>query len=269
MAVRHALYLPPFGELANPQVMVDIAVAAEDVGWDAIFLWDHILRPGDSPMAIADTWILLAAIASATSQIRLGPMVTPLGRRRPQKVARESVTLDHLSQGRLTLGLGLGVDGGGELTSFGEVTDEKARGDRLDEGVDLLEQLWSGAVVRHEGPSFVADGVQFRPGPIQQPRIPLWFAARGGTKRPVRRAAHFDGLFPVETDLGQLEQMLEIVASERGNLDAFDVAVLAIPGVDLDAAEALGATWAMWSFLEDEPAADVLACVEAGPGGFG
>jgi alkanesulfonate monooxygenase SsuD/methylene tetrahydromethanopterin reductase-like flavin-dependent oxidoreductase (luciferase family) len=212
-------------------------------------------------------WVQLAAVAMATERIRIGPMVTPIVRRRPQKLAREAVTLDHLSRGRLTLGLGLGVDTGGELTSFGELVDAKARGDALDEGAALLRELWSGDEVHHRGTHFTADGVRFLPRPVQSPSIPIWMAARGSARRPVRRAAGYDGLFPIEVDADGLGRMLDVVAAERGSLDGFDVAVLAHPGVDLPAMEALGATWAMWSFLPGETVAEILPFVLRGPAG--
>ncbi len=263
--MHHALYLPPFGELADPQVLADLAAAAEATGWDGFFLWDHILRPANEPPEIADVWVALAAAAMLTTTIRLGPMVTPIVRRRPQKLAREAVTLDRLSQGRLTLGLGLGVDHGGELTHFGEVLDPPTRGNMLDEGAELLTELWTGAPVQHRGAHFIADDVCFLPTPVQQPRIPLWFAARGAASRPVRRAARYDGLFPIEIDPDGLSRMTEIVIDERGSLTGFDIAVLAFGGVDLPALEARGATWAMWSFLPGEPLADVEAFIARGP----
>lgn len=263
--MRHALYLPPFGELAEPAVMVDIAVAAEEAGWDGLFLWDHVLRPPNEPAEIADVWVMLAAVAAAASSLRIGPMVTPIVRRRPQKLAREAVTLDHLSTGRLTLGLGLGVDTAGEFSRFGELADPKQRGDALDEGAALLIELWSGEEVRHVGPHFTADGVRFLPRPVQQPRIPLWFGAEPGGRRPVRRAARYDGLFPVGVELEELGRMIDLVIAERGSLDGFDIAMLAFRGVDIDAHAKRGATWAMWTFLPGEPAAEVLAAAAAGP----
>ena len=167
--MRHALYLPPFGELADPRVVVDLAVAAEEAGWDGIFLWDHMWRPAHDGIDIADTWVTLSAIATATQRLRLGPTVTPLSRRRPQKVAREAVTLDRLSDGRLTLGVGLGVDTGGELERFGECAVEAVQAERLDEALELLVALWSGAEVNHRGRHFTADGVRFLPGPSNDP----------------------------------------------------------------------------------------------------
>ncbi len=263
--MRHALFLPPFGELADPRALADLAAAAEETGWDGFFLWDHILRPTHEPAEIADVWVALAAIAMATETIRLGPMVTPIVRRRPQKLAREAVTLDRLSRGRLTLGLGLGVDTAGELSRFGEVLDPATRGDMLDEGAQLLTELWTGETVQHRGTHFVADDVRFQPPPVQQPRIPLWFAARGSATRPVRRAARFDGLVPIEVDPDGLSRMTEILTHERGSLDGFDIAVSAIPGVDLRALAARGATWALWSFLPGEPLAAVAAFIAGGP----
>jgi alkanesulfonate monooxygenase SsuD/methylene tetrahydromethanopterin reductase-like flavin-dependent oxidoreductase (luciferase family) len=265
--LRHALYLPPFEELADPHVMVDLAVAAEGAGFDGLFLWDHVLRPPDEATRIADVWVQLAAVAAATTTLRIGPMVTPVVRRRPAVLARQAVTLDHLSRGRLTVGLGLGVDHSGELSRFGEVVDARERGDILDEGADLLVRLWSGDEVVHRGPAFTADGVTFLPRPVQSPSIPVWLAARGAAIRPVRRAARFDGLFPIEVDADGLARMVDVVVAERGSLEGYDIAVLAHPGVDLPALAARGATWAMWSFLPGEPAADVLAFIERGPAG--
>jgi alkanesulfonate monooxygenase SsuD/methylene tetrahydromethanopterin reductase-like flavin-dependent oxidoreductase (luciferase family) len=97
--MRHALYLAPFGDFAEPATMVELAVAAERAGWDGIFLWDHMWRPPERATHVGDVWIILTAIAAATAKIRLGPAVVPLARRRPQKVARETVSLDRLSLG--------------------------------------------------------------------------------------------------------------------------------------------------------------------------
>ena len=265
--VRHALYLPPFGEHADPHVMVELAVAAEEAGWDGIFLWDHMWRPTSDALDVADTWIMLAAIAAATERLRLGPTVTPLSRRRPQKVAREAVTLDQLSDGRLTLGVGLGVDSGGELQRFGECADEAVQAERLDEALEVIFGLWSGEEIDHHGPHFTADHVRFLPGPVQRPRIPVWGATRGpGRSKPLRRAARLDGLFPVNTTSDQLEKMLEVVVDERGSLAGFDVAMLAYPDTDLPALEGAGTTWAMWPPYEGESAASVLNFAQAGPG---
>ena len=264
--VKTALSLPPFGQLADPRLLVEIAVAAEEAGFNGVFLWDHVYRPESDPKEILDPWVVFGAQALATEQIRLGPMVTPVTRRRPIKLAREALTLDHMSKGRLTLGLGLGVDSGGELTRFGEIVDPKERGDRLDEGVELLLAFWSGERVTHSGNAYVADGVTVLPRPVQHPRIPLWFAARGSSaKRPLRRAARFDGLVPIELDDGDhLSRMLDVIASERdGSLDGFDTMV----SRNLDAvdAERRGATWSYQSFNTDVTPDAVFAKITEGP----
>jgi alkanesulfonate monooxygenase SsuD/methylene tetrahydromethanopterin reductase-like flavin-dependent oxidoreductase (luciferase family) len=267
--MRHALFLPPFGEFARPQAVMELAVAAEEAGWDGLFLWDHMWRPPEDVEDVADVWITLAGVAAVTRRLRLGTAITPLTRRRPHKVARETVTLDHLSGGRLTLGVGLGVNTGGELERFGEVADQSVMAERLDEALEVILALWSGEVVDHHGRHFQVDHVRFRPGPVQRPRIPVWGAANGGCgPKPLRRAARLDGLFPVRTTEVQLARMLEVIAEERGSLAGFDVAMQVSPDSDLRALERAGTTWAMWPSY-GEPAADVVAFARAGPGDRG
>lgn len=268
--MRHGLFLPPFGELSEPARVVELAVEAEDRGWDGLFLWDHMIRPAGQPQELADTWTVLAAVAGATQRIRLGPMVLPLARRRPHKVARETVTLDRLSGGRLVLGVGLGVNSGGELQRFGEVVDERARGAQLDEALDLLLELWSGREVDHRGSHFTADGVRFLPTPAQSPRIPVWAAARGDSTRPgpLRRAARLDGMFPVGTTPERLAEMVSTVRRLRGSLDGFDVAAEVSPDAGRDHVqrlEAAGATWALRSLPVDVTLAEARGLAGAGP----
>jgi len=240
--VKHALLIPPVGPFSDPRGLVKVAVAAEAAGWDGVFIWDHVLR-AEPPLEIADPWIALAAIAMATHRVRIGPAVTPLTRRRPIKLARETVSLDHLSDGRLTLGLGLGVDSSRELSGFGEIVDPRSRGERLDEGAELLCAMWSGETIDYHGEHFVADQVTVLPRPAQQPRIPLWFAARGQARKPVRRGARYDGIIPIEVDARQLAGMLDVVVAERGSLDGFDVAVRPHGSEQYRAFRDLGATW--------------------------
>ncbi len=183
-----ALFLPLFDRLSDPHVAVAITVAAEEAGWDGVFVWDHLLW--DPPVElVADPWIVMAAMAYATEHVRLGPMVTPIARRRPQVLARQTVSLDHLSDGRLVFGVGLGGDRGGELSRFDEELDRRARAELLDRGLDRITRWWAGEAV---------DGVRLVPGPVQQPRIPVWVASRHPNRAPVRRAARWDGWFPVE-----------------------------------------------------------------------
>lgn len=264
--MRHAIFLPPFDEFADPRRLVELAVIAEEQGWDGIFLWDHILRWPGQPGAVGDTWVALTAIASSTKRLRLGPGVTPLPRRRPQKVAREAVSLDHLSGGRLVLGVGLGSNSGGEFERLGESADARLRAEMLDEALELIFALWSGEEVHHAGKHYKADGVSFLPRPLQQPRPPVWGAAAGnGKPGPLKRAARLDGLFPDAGTPENLGPMLEVVAAERATLEGFDVALPAHPGSDMDAFARAGATWALWSFYP--PVADeVMRAALAGPG---
>ena len=223
---RTALFLPIFDELSDPGLVADLAVEAELAGWDGLFVWDHMLyRPPVTD--VADPWVTLAAVARSTERLRIGPMVTPVARRRPHKLARETVTLDRLSGGRLVFGAGLGGDPGRELSGLGEETDARARARLLDEGLDLLLRLWSGEQVDHGGPAYTADGVTFGPPPVQQPRIPVWLGARYGFEAPLRRAARYDGLFPIGLESpADLTAMLAVVAAHRPpGAGPFDVAV--------------------------------------------
>lgn len=272
--VRHALFFPPFGELAEPAVVVRLAEEAERHGWDGVFLWDHVIRPEGDPQEIADPWILLAAVAATTTRIRLGTMITPLARRRPQKVARETITLDRLSGGRLVLGIGLGVNRGGELERFGECTDEPERAALLEEALELLFALWSGHEVHHRGAHFTAEGVRFLPIPLQQPRIPVWGAAVGGRPRPgpLRRAARLDGVFPVYATIDQFRHIVQEVRALRGSLDDYDVAAEVAPDADestLDDFAEAGATWIMHSFPVHTTASELASAARRGPGPSG
>src|SRR5689334_17019438 len=103
--MQYAINLPNFGLYADPHLIAELAHEAEESGWDGFFIWDHInyIRGVPAIVPVADPWILLAAIALRTTRIKISPIVTPLPRRHPWKVAREAVTLDHLSKGRLIL----------------------------------------------------------------------------------------------------------------------------------------------------------------------
>src|SRR5215218_9506128 len=191
--MRSGLWLPLFEELADPRVVARLAADAEESGWNGVFVWDQ-LRWREPIKQVADPWITLAAIAAATEEVMLGPMVTPLARRRPAKVARETATLDRLSGGRLILGVGLGGDQfAGEFSKTGEQVDDRARGQMLDEALAILVAAWSGEPVNHRGKHYLINDVQFLPRPVQRPRIPVWAAAFPHNLKPLRRAARYDG----------------------------------------------------------------------------
>jgi alkanesulfonate monooxygenase SsuD/methylene tetrahydromethanopterin reductase-like flavin-dependent oxidoreductase (luciferase family) len=174
--VKYGVFVAPFGQLSDPHKLVDLAATAEESGWDGVFLWDHVLRPESNE--ILDTWVALGVMAAATTKVRLGPMVTPVPRLRPIKLAREILTVDLMSDGRMTVGVGSGTDSGGELSRFDEIVDGRARGARLEEGLDVIARLLEGETLAHVGEHFRVDGVSLEPRPVQQPRPPIWCAAR-------------------------------------------------------------------------------------------
>jgi alkanesulfonate monooxygenase SsuD/methylene tetrahydromethanopterin reductase-like flavin-dependent oxidoreductase (luciferase family) len=245
---QRGIFVAPFGELSEPRVLAQLAAETEAAGWDGFFLWDHIVYTDVSH--VADPWVAMAAIASATERVRFGPLVTPTPRRRVQKLARETVTLDRLSGGRLVLGVGIGGNRHGEFEPFGDEPDARERARQLDADLERLTELWGG---------------EFQPVPIQQPRIPVWVAARWPNRKPVVRATRWDGLFPVE--LPGPDALAELVAEVREvRDDPFDFVVTNPPGTDVGAWEAAGATWCLTGFREDPREAAVRAAIEAGPG---
>lgn len=272
--VRYGLYLPPFGPFGDPVVLVDLAVRAEAAGWDGIFLWDHLVYEG---LPIADPWTTLAAIAQATRRLRLGPMVTPLPRRRPWVVARHAATVSRLSGGRLILGAGLGSDESGDFSRFGEPGGPRDRSALLSEGLEVMRALWSGRAYRHQGGSYHVDLEKSAPEPHA---IPVWMASSADAPRVIRRAAACDGIFPNPGGraLTPDEAAGTVAALRRTGLPAdrpFDVAVAgnASPAwaepatVDLGALARAGMTWWMESLIHFDPLDLSLRIVDAGPPG--
>src|SRR6266508_2677574 len=186
--MRYSINLPNFGELADPKTVAELAVAAEEAGWDGFFVWDHVNHGGFAGRPFADPWILLAAAGMMTTRITLGPLITPVARRRPAKLARELTTLDTLTQGRVVFGVGLGAPVDDEFGSFGEPTDLKVLARRLDEGLEALSLLLSGNPVSYHGEHVTVENVQLLPAR----KIPVWVAGRWPTKAPFRRAARYD-----------------------------------------------------------------------------
>jgi probable F420-dependent oxidoreductase len=269
--VRSGLFLPLFNELADPGLVARLSAEAEEAGWDGVFVWDHI-RFVEPVVDVADPWITLAAIAAATERIRLGPMVTPLARRRPVKVARETATLDQLSGGRLTLGVGLGSDRfASEYSLTGEEVDDRRRAQMLDEALEILTAAWSGEPVHHHREHYTVDGVRFLPRPVQRPRVPVWVAGYPGKQKPLRRAAQYDGFFPV--GLEHPDQLAEIVAGldalrkDAGSAtEPYDVVVEVPPGGDPAPYAAAGATWWLVAFPWDAISVEqVRGVMRAGP----
>ncbi len=228
--MRFALDVPNSGKYSDPSTLVDLAITAEESGWDGFFVWDHLVSGGKSP--VADTWTVLAAIAATTSSIRIGPMVTPLARRRPWIVARQAATLDRLSAGRVILGVGLGRSSEKEFAAFGDEADPSVRAELLDESLDIVTGLWRGEPFEFTGRHHRIKKATFRPTPVQQPRIPIWVAAMWPHTAPLRRAARFDGAFVIPARAGLTDEMavdatadmIEYVSARRTSKRSFDYA---------------------------------------------
>jgi alkanesulfonate monooxygenase SsuD/methylene tetrahydromethanopterin reductase-like flavin-dependent oxidoreductase (luciferase family) len=225
MTVRFAVGLPNVGEYGDPVLLRDLAVIADRSGWDAVYVWDHVLaKPPQWP--VANPVVTAAAIASATTRVRL-IMACALPRRRVQVVAKETVALDQISGGRLSIVALLGSNDL-EYSGFGEPPDLRGRGARLDAALDDLVALWSGEpVVVSTG----TEAVHLLPRPVQRPRIPIWCAGRWPNRPPFRRAARFDGAMPTFIDQrsrvvpgAELADVVEYVAAHRGgSMAGFDI----------------------------------------------
>jgi alkanesulfonate monooxygenase SsuD/methylene tetrahydromethanopterin reductase-like flavin-dependent oxidoreductase (luciferase family) len=224
--MKHGLFLPPFDGLADVERMADLAVLAEEARWDGFFVWDHLRYP--APVReIVDPYICLALMAARTSRITLGPMVTPLIRRRPQVVARQAVTLDRLAKGRLVMGFGIGDDyPGDEFACFGELAGPTQRGRALDEGLAIFQGLVSGEQVDITGEFFVANEVAFQPTAHRSNGIPVWTAGRWANPAPIRRAARYQGMMVIQmTEPEQVVELSEKLRAAGADLDHFDIAV--------------------------------------------
>ncbi|MFG3065133.1 LLM class flavin-dependent oxidoreductase [Streptomyces sp. NPDC048231] len=285
--MRFSVNMPNFGDFADPRTVAKVAVAAEQAGWDGLFVWDHVVHRRHGGRPFGDPWMLLTAAALATSRIKLGTLVTPVARRHPQELARQVATLDAVSGGRVVFAAGLGGPIEDEYASFGDTTDPKVLAERLDEGLGLLERYWSGETVNHDGRHYRVRDVTLLPAAVQRPRPPVWIAGFWPNRAPVRRAARWDGAVPLFTDarhgqippLDQVRELVAYVHKERESRPGapFDIVLGgATPGGDAAGtrdvvgplAEA-GATWWDERQIQTSDALDrltpVLRRVEQGP----
>ncbi len=274
--MRFAINLPAFNAFADARELADLAREAEGAGWDGFFLWDHLQTEPNGP--VADPWVTLTAIAMRTECIRFGALVTPLPRRRPWKFARETATLDRLSRGRLIVGVGIGSDHWREYSAFGEAADDKAHATLLDESLAIVTGLWTGEPFSYEGTIYTVRNAQFLPTPAQAPRIPIWVAGILPHTAPLRRAARWDGVYPIHWDghpvqPDEIREMLSYIHQYRSSGDPFEVVVAGYVGNEsLTAATALlrtyaeaGVTWWQEGFLPGDTLDMVRARIHQGP----
>lgn len=267
--MQFGIFCANFGYLADPRLLLQLAERAEAAGWDGFFLYDHIVV---GKMTV-DPWTVLAAVAARTTLL-FGPMVVALPRRLPWEVAHQTIALDRISEGRLVLGVGLGEEA--DHAAVGDAGPARLRGERLDEALELITRLWAGELVTHEG-HWRLDGLQLHAGPSSE-RIPIWVGGRHPRRGPMRRAAGYQGAFPIDSAWDvrsplrpdQLDEMARVVVAERGSLDGFDVVTAGTtePGAGSAVAEyaAVGATW--WLETLEPRRGDfrcLLETVDAGP----
>lgn len=263
---------------------IKFAKAAEKAGWDAFFVWE--------PTYGIDAWVTLAAIAVLTEKIRLGTLLSPLSRMRPWKLASEAITLDILSNGRITISVGLGaIDTGFE--ELGEKTDLKTRAELLDESLDIIDGLWSREMSNYKGEHYNIQklfGSEFfkrHPPPklIQNPHIPIWVVGAWPYEKSMKRALKYEGLIPtIKTKQGKFEDItpehiIKIKAYIQENHSSktpFDIIVEGkSPGDDLKVALSTvkpfaeaGATWWIESDWTTNNLKQLFERVKQGPPSF-
>jgi len=288
--VRYSINIPNFGDFADVDKIITLARAAEECGWDALFLWDHVVHDKARRRGVpfADPWVALTAVALSTERLRLGPLLTPVARRRPEQLAREVATLDRLSGGRVIFAAGLGAPIEDEFGSFGDHADAKQIAGRLDEGLELINRYWSGERVDHDGRYYQVRDVELLPTPVQRPRPPVWIGGYWPTRAPMRRAARWDGAVPlfhsaqhgVAPDPAEVADLVAFIAGRRHgqaeSMTGFEIVVGGTTPGDPAQAQTIigplaeaGATW--WDermpqtdedFMHFEP---ILRRVEQGP----
>lgn len=281
--MQHGILLTTFPE--DPRELAEAAAQAEAAGWDGVFTWDGIAI-GEG-MTIHDPWVAMAAIAMRTQRVRIGAILTPPSRRRPWKLARETISVDRLSNGRLLLPVGLGALDDRAFANVGKPTDTWVRAEMLDESLEILAGLWSGQPYAHEGTHYRFGPMTFLPTPVQRPRIPIWVAAAWPRERSMRRALRWDGILVQVHDASgtgreatpdDVRAIAEYAARERAALGlttSWDIVVEGTtPADDAAAASSEAQRWAdagaTWRLESDWSASSMDAIrhrITAGPPG--
>jgi alkanesulfonate monooxygenase SsuD/methylene tetrahydromethanopterin reductase-like flavin-dependent oxidoreductase (luciferase family) len=253
----------------DPRTQADLAAEAEAAGWDGVFTWDGVAL-GEAETY--DPWVLMAAFAVRTEHVTLGAIVTPPSRRRPWKLAREAMTLDRLSNGRLVLPVGLGALSDAAFGNVGEPTDTRVRAELLDESLAILEGLWSGEPFGFDGRHYRFEPMVFRPTPVQQPRIPIWVIGIHTSERSMDRALRYDGAVAQVADPAAFAELAGVVRRRLEPRDRpFDIVAQGSTPPDAAAAEIVrpwrnaGATWWLDANWEGSTVESVRARIAAGP----
>jgi len=266
-AVNHGVVIgnEPYLE-GDTAAIVEHAVAAEEAGWDGVFMGDHLVSGEwtDQPQNVFDPWVTLAGIATRTDDLTLGTWVTTLPRRQPWQLARDLATLDHLSGGRVMLGAGLGAEP--LYTTFGQSWEPKRLGERYDEALDVVTGLWEGDSFSYDGEHFTVDDAVMRPTPLQDPRIPIVMGCWWPNKKPFARGADYDGIMPNWPSLfgregadgasSPEEEVREMLEFYHGITDAPGEILLPIDPVGgtadyVEACKELGATWFLTTHVDE------------------
>ncbi len=258
--MRWGLSLALAGELADPAVVARVAGDAEASGWDGVFVWDHVWNRTGRPFG--DPWVTLAAVALATERVRIGTLVVAMARRRPQLVAQAATTIDRLSQGRLTLGLGFGTDNHGEYVAFGEpVTDDRARAAELDRGIELLLPALAGEPVPQAGDRIITVAG------VQRPRCPIWIAGSTGHRAGPRRAVRhgFEGVALVGAADWEPAHVTEALTAAGVSPGELEIILVGGRHPDPGALAAAGATWLVPEIDDDAPPGAARALARTGP----
>ncbi len=280
--MRYGLTLPNVGMYGDARTLADLASLAEEAGWDGFFLWDTIHYQAEGK-AVCDPWIALAAIAIKTERIKIGTMVAAPTRRRPWKMARETITLDHLSNGRFILGVGAGDGSDRGFTDFGEERDVRKRARLLDESLVILQGLWSGQPFSYSGEYYHIKEITFLPPPVQTPRIPIWIGGIWPRKGPMSRAARFDGVNAITirddntfADLtpAEIHQLKLFMDEYRTTIAPFDIVIggRVFDAVHDEQARAMlkayaaaGTTWCLESIWPQSNFDSLRASIRQGP----
>ena len=222
--VKFGIYIANHGFTSNPQDYIELAKSAEECGWEGFFIWDHVFLPWAPDQDVLDPWSILSAIATQTKKLTLGTTVTPLARRRPMVIAKQAITINKLSNRGFILGVGLG--GTEELKALGDEENPKIRGEMLDESLEILRGLWSGLPFTYEGKHFkIKEPVTFKPAG----NIRIWTGGNWPNKKPFRRAAKYDGIFPLKVGPDpsiypqDYREIMSYIGKYRKSLESFDL----------------------------------------------